>query len=193
LRKGGEGLFIINFDKSKFIEKAYCSRRERLPYPAPTNGRFLCYNIIMKKKYYYISAVFALLIGLTIFGFNYLQCQGSECGIDNQEVQKKENVIEDKVSMINQAVLSGEAILLDVRENSEWEEGRIEGAQLLPLGSINKENTKQLDKNKPVYVYCRSGRRAGEAVIKLKDLGFNQVLNLGGIVEWQKNGGDLIK
>lgn len=142
----------------------------------------------MKKKHYYISAIFVLLVSFTIFGLNSLKCHGSECDVNN-----KENVILDKVSMVTQAVSQEEAILLDVRENAEWAEGHIEGAQLLPLGSINEENTKQLDKNKPMYVYCRSGRRAGEAVIKLKDLGFSQVSNLGGIVEWQENGGTLIK
>ena len=71
-------------------------------------------------------------------------------------------------------------------------EGHIKGALHITLGNLNTETVKNLPKDIPIYTYCRSGRRAGEAEIKLKELGFNNVEKLGGIIEWQEKGGALV-
>ncbi|OHA87509.1 MAG: hypothetical protein A2566_00685 [Candidatus Zambryskibacteria bacterium RIFOXYD1_FULL_40_13] len=94
--------------------------------------------------------------------------------------------------IIKKQVENNEIVLLDVREDSEWNDGHISGAMHIPLGNINEETITKIEKGKPLYVYCRSGRRAGEAVIKLKSLGFNDVTNLGGVLDWQENGGTLV-
>lgn len=83
--------------------------------------------------------------------------------------------------------------LIDVREENEWSEGHIEGAALIPLGSISENSTLKLSKEVPTYVYCRSGRRAGVAVDSFKTLGFKNVINLGGVIDWQEKGGVLVK
>ncbi|MBE6408681.1 MAG: rhodanese-like domain-containing protein [Lentisphaerae bacterium] len=83
---------------------------------------------------------------------------------------------ESKISMENNAVL------LDVRTPEEHKSGYLEGAVLLPLAELeSKISSKVSDKNTPVYIYCRSGRRAGTAVETLKAMGYTDLHNLGGL------------
>lgn len=93
---------------------------------------------------------------------------------------------------IQEQLASGEIVLLDVREKSEWDEGHIAGAKHLPLGELSEETTKDLPKDGPLGVYCRSGGRAGVAETLLRNIGFEKVLNIGGITEWQESGGELV-
>ena len=81
-----------------------------------------------------------------------------------------------------------EPVVLDVRTEEEFESGYIPNAKNIDLrmglGFIEQINT--LDKNKPYYVYCRSGARSAQAVQLMRDLGFNETYNLlGGILEWE--------
>ena len=88
---------------------------------------------------------------------------------------------ESKISMENNAVL------LDVRTPKEHKSGYLEGAVLLPLAELeSKISSKVSDKNTPVYIYCRSGRRAGTAVEKLKAMGYTDLHNLGGLKDAQE-------
>ncbi|MBE6370381.1 MAG: rhodanese-like domain-containing protein [Lentisphaerae bacterium] len=83
---------------------------------------------------------------------------------------------ESKISMENNAVL------LDVRTPEEHKNGYLEGAVLLPLADLeSKISSKVSGKNTPIYIYCRSGRRAGTAVEKLKTMGYTDLHNLGGL------------
>ncbi len=76
--------------------------------------------------------------------------------------------------------------LIDVREYAEYAGGRVEGSKLLPLGDIEKRH-KEIDHSKPIYVMCRTGNRSGQAQEKLKDLGFENVINVaGGFEDWKK-------
>ena len=89
--------------------------------------------------------------------------------------------IESKVSMETNAVL------LDVRTPEEHKSGYLEGAVLLPLVELeSKISSKVADKNTPVYIYCRSGRRAGTAVETLKAMGYTDLHNLGGLKDAQE-------
>ena len=86
-----------------------------------------------------------------------------------------------KISMENNAVL------LDVRTPEEHKSGYLEGAVLLPLAELeSKISSKVSGKNTPIYIYCRSGRRAGTAVEKLKAMGYTDLHNLGGLKDAQK-------
>ena len=88
---------------------------------------------------------------------------------------------ESKISMENNAVL------LDVRTPEEHKSGYLEGAVLLPLAELeSKISSKVSGKNTPIYIYCRSGRRAGTAVEKLKAMGYTDLHNLGGLKDAQK-------
>ena len=79
------------------------------------------------------------------------------------------------------------AVLLDVRTPEEHNHGHLEGAVLLPLAELeSKISSKVSGKNTPIYIYCRSGRRAGTAVEKLKAMGYTELHNLGGLKDAQK-------
>ncbi len=81
-----------------------------------------------------------------------------------------------------------EGLLLDVRTASEFEEGHIAGAQNIDfLQDSFKSNTDQLDKDKPVYVYCKSGGRSAKAVEVLREQGFTKIYELdGGYTAWNR-------
>lgn len=76
-------------------------------------------------------------------------------------------------------------ILLDVRRTDEFEEGHIPGAINIPNESIGSEEIAELpDKNQTIYVYCRSGNRSKQASQKLVDLGYTNVIEFGGIIDY---------
>ena len=76
-------------------------------------------------------------------------------------------------------------ILLDVRRDDEFEEGHIPGAINIPNESIGTEEIAELpDKNQTIYVYCRSGNRSKQASQKLVDLGYTNVIEFGGIIDY---------
>ncbi len=79
----------------------------------------------------------------------------------------------------------GEQIVLDVRELSEYNEGHIEGALLLPYTQIAARAEAELpDKDALILVYCRSGNRSEIAAKELVKLGYTKVYDFGGINDW---------
>ncbi len=86
------------------------------------------------------------------------------------------------------ALLSKGCCLVDVREPVEHAEEHITGAKLIPLGQLEKRIA-EIDRNAPVVVMCRSGKRGGEALKKLQALGITEARNLeGGILAWKAAG-----
>ena len=78
-----------------------------------------------------------------------------------------------------------EHIVLDVREQHEYDEGHIPGAILIPYTEIENRAEDELpDKNKLILVYCRSGRRSKIAAESLANLGYTNVKEFGGIIDW---------
>ena len=83
--------------------------------------------------------------------------------------------------------LPDNAVLLGVRQADEFNAGHIDGAVLVPHDTIaEKIGAVVLDKNTPVYVYCRSGRRSAIAVEAMKKLGYTDLTDLGGKDEAEK-------
>ena len=79
-----------------------------------------------------------------------------------------------------------EVIVLDVREQSEYDSGHIPGAVLLPVGSIDEEAAAAVipEKDSTVLVYCRSGNRSKTASSALVGLGYTNIYEFGGINTW---------
>ena len=76
-------------------------------------------------------------------------------------------------------------ILLDVRTESEFAEGHIEGAILIPNTEITSRAEEELpDKDALILLYCRSGNRSKQAAQALADLGYTNVQEFGGIIDW---------
>ena len=79
------------------------------------------------------------------------------------------------------------AQLVDVRAEHEWEAGRIAGATHLPLAEL-AERAGELDKDRPVVLYCRGGNRSTMAAEALAEAGFDAAKLSEGIVGWAEEG-----
>ena len=76
-------------------------------------------------------------------------------------------------------------IILDVRTQEEYDQGHIPGAILIPDNRIDADAEKILtDKNQLILVYCRSGRRSKLAAERLVQLGYTNIKEFGGILDW---------
>ncbi len=77
------------------------------------------------------------------------------------------------------------SILLDVRTEEEYEEIHIPESILIPLDTLEASAEEQMiDKSIPIFIYCRSGRRSVTAAQILLELGYTEVYDLGGIIDW---------
>ena len=82
-------------------------------------------------------------------------------------------------------------IILDVRRQDEYSEGHIPGAICIPNESIGTDEIPELpDKDQLILVYCRSGNRSKQAAQKLVQLGYINVVEFGGIMDWD---GEVVK
>ena len=113
------------------------------------------------------------------------------CTAPNEAVTPDETV----VTATYQRITPGQAkemldtdsdiILLDVRTEQEFSEIRIPGAVLLPDTMVRGQASIMLpDKNTVILIYCRSGRRSENAAIELIDVGYKNVYDFGGIIDW---------
>lgn len=76
--------------------------------------------------------------------------------------------------------------LVDVRELHEFNAGHINGAQLIPLGTIEDSFSSLIpQKDTKIFIYCRSGNRSAEAAKKLVSMGYTNVFDIGGIITWE--------
>lgn len=102
---------------------------------------------------------------------------------------------EGKAPMGYEQVSAGEAaammeeeenyIILDVRTAEEYEEKHIPGAICIPNEDIGADGIPQLpDKDQLILVYCRSGNRSKQAAEKLAELGYTNIVEFGGIIDW---------
>ena len=76
--------------------------------------------------------------------------------------------------------------LIDVRTKEEYAEGHIPGSINIELDEIEKIVDIIKDKNSHIYLYCRSGHRSGIALNKVKELGYRDLTNIGGIIHYNE-------
>ena len=93
------------------------------------------------------------------------------------------NDLEVSPEQTAQALADGSAQLIDVREQSEWDAGRIEGATHIELGRIGAEASK-IDRDKPVVFICRVGGRSGMAAQAFRASGYDAYSMAGGLLLW---------
>lgn len=107
--------------------------------------------------------------------------------------QKNENLANQEIIEVLQAkefaahIENKDVQLIDVRMKSEFEQGHIKGAKHHHIYDKDfAEQVSYLDKDKPVYVYCKAGSRSEEAALELKKMGFTKIYDLkGGISSWK--------
>ena len=114
--------------------------------------------------------IFAMLLVLT------------GCGGTAEENTYQQITQEEAKNMMD----TQEAIVLDVREQDEFDAGHIPGAVLLPVGTITKDTAAAVipELDSVVLVYCRSGNRSKKASQALVDLGYTGIYEFGGINTW---------
>lgn len=83
----------------------------------------------------------------------------------------------DSLDKVKQQLADGKAVLIDVREQGEWDDGHLKDAKLLPVSKLRKgvpadELAKTLAKGKVVYAHCKAGGRCLEAADRLTKLGY---------------------
>jgi thioredoxin 1 len=115
-----------------------------------------------------------------ICGLNFTSCQNTE-NVKSFIGKVAVNEFEQKLNE------SKNAQLIDVRTPEEYVEGHLQNASNIDYrGSDFDEQIKKLDKSKPVFVYCLSGGRSGNATEKMKSMGFKEIYDLkGGINAWK--------
>ena len=122
--------------------------------------------------------LFALLAGsLTLLS----GCALSKTKADTAEDAYQKISAEEAYEMM----ASQEVVVVDVRTREEYDGGHIENAVLVPNESIGSEMPEALpDKEATLLVYCRSGRRSKDAAQKLLKLGYQNVYDFGGVIDW---------
>jgi len=113
------------------------------------------------------------------------------CGNNSNNSEQDQKRINDvETEQMKQLISEQPGVLLDVRTAGEVTEGYIAGAQNIDITQPNfLEKVKSLDKDKPVYVYCKMGGRSANASEKLAKAGFTKVYNLmGGFEGWKSAG-----
>lgn len=116
-----------------------------------------------------------------ILGLMSLLLLVSACS-NNSEIQ----AVVHKISAEEAKEKMSEAnvVIVDVRTQEEYEVGHIENSLLIPNESI-VDNPQELDDlDATILVYCRSGNRSAQAAKKLVELGYTQVYDFGGIIDW---------
>lgn len=82
---------------------------------------------------------------------------------------------------------AGEAVLIDVRRDYEWEEGRLAGARHVEVNELTAE-ADSIPKDRTVVFYCRGGNRSGMAAQAFREAGWDAHNIAGGISAWAKAG-----
>jgi phage shock protein E len=92
-------------------------------------------------------------------------------------------------SQLTHSIAAKDAYLIDVRTPKEYAEGHLKYADNMDFKSADfKNKISRLDKNKPVYLYCKKGGRSKKAADTLETMGFTKVYSIGGLEELSTSG-----
>ena len=120
------------------------------------------------------------LLPILLSALMFTGCTGTS---NNQTTTYRQISMDEAVTMM--AEETG-YIILDVRRADEFAAGHIPGAINVANESIGTDELPELpDKNQLIMVYCRSGRRSKEAAEKLVKLGYTNIVEFGGILDWK--------
>ena len=125
------------------------------------------------------------LISMTVLFFSFAKDS------ENTDIQNKgEKPMSFKmVTMLEGLEIANnnpDSVIVDVRREGEYRSGHIPGAILLTMETINSETATQVlpDKNQMILIYCRSGRRSKIAAQSLLELGYTNLIEFGGILDY---------
>ena len=128
----------------------------------------------MRKNKYLKIFISTLLISLSLFSIT--ACSGTSATYEQISSQQAKNLMDTE----------SDYIILDTRTEEEFAEGHIPNAILIPHYEIAQRAEKELpDKDQLILVYCRSGNRSKQASQVLADLGYTNIKEFGGIIDWE--------
>ena len=116
-----------------------------------------------------------------------ITCTAVLCGCTSGGENKMENSYEQITPAQAKEIINSQDgyVILDVRTQEEYDEAHIDGAILIPdYEIVAKAESILKDKNQLILVYCRSGRRSKNAASELVRLGYTNVKEFGGIIDW---------
>ena len=129
------------------------------------------------KKAIYITIAIVLIIAITIGVVIMLNTNKNETTpkITYSSMDEIQEIMNDNTDYI----------ILDVRTLEEYNEGHIPNAICIPNETIDETVTQQLpNKHQLILIYCRSGNRSKQAANKLLQLGYTNLVEFGGIIDW---------
>ncbi len=118
----------------------------------------------MLKKYIFILVVIILLI----IGITMILKNDPNTSYKKISIEEMNNIIDN-------------GIVIDVRTNEEHNEYNLDNSVNIPLDTL-EDNITDYSKDTQIFIYCKSGVRSKEAVLKLLELGYTNVYDLGGII-----------
>ncbi len=133
-----------------------------------------------------------LTLVLSIVAFSACRT-ASTAKVPDAQVNTQEKIMQDEikqitVAQVKDAVGAKDAQFIDVRTIEEYTSGHAVKAAHFPLDALENDLTK-LDKDKPVYVICQTGRRSQKGAETLQKAGFNDIYNVeGGTSAWTRAG-----
>ena len=116
-----------------------------------------------------------------------------QVSVDSKEVKNEKKAEYKKITSdeAKNIMLTEKPIVVDVRSLEEYNEGHIPNAISIPLETIeNEAEVKLKNKDDLILFYCRSGRRSREAALRLIEKGYTNVIDFGGIQDWN---GEVVK
>ena len=137
--------------------------------------------------------LFSLLF-IFVLLFSFSGCKGDEetqlnTESDTTNTKEMMNMTYEQISQKEaKRIMDTESdyIIIDARTQEEYDEGHIENAILIPEYEIQEKAPELIpDKNALILVYCRSGRRSKIASEALAELGYTNVKEFGGIIDWE--------
>lgn len=135
----------------------------------------------MNKAIYCILIIIVIVVGV-IFMLNR-----KDENIENEVIIKHVSM-DDIVQIMNE---NKNYIIIDVRTVAEYNEGHIPNAICIPNETIGNDIINELsNKEQLILIYCRSGNRSKQAAEKLKQLGYTNLIEFGGIIDWK---GEIVK
>ncbi len=150
----------------------------------------------MKKNKLFIIII--TLIFITIFSLSAILNQCGTASTEIKNIEDSDNYIEEETEISEIIQISAEEVyviiieekdflILDVRTIEEYSEGHIEDSKLIPVSELGSR-LNELPQDKPIIVYCKSGKRSNAAANILIENGFKKIYDMGGgILEWQEN------
>ncbi len=139
-------------------------------------------------------SVLFLSLTLTVLFLDIGYGENGQTGSATKPQVIKNITVEEARALIQNNQNGNNVVIIDVRTPEEFNQEHIQGASNIDFYSDNfKEELSNLDKTKTYVIHCRSGSRSAQALEMMKQLGFREVYNMGGIIQWKEKGLPTVK